>query len=287
MMETPLFLKNKNYNLFGVIHEPEPRKSNKLNELKKQTTGIVFCHPFAEEKLIAHRVMVNLARRLTKEGISCFRFDYMGHGDSDGNFEDSTIETRLSDIQCAIEFLKERTGVKRVGLLGVRLGATLAALTCNNVSEINSLILISPIIEGKPYIDQCLRSNLTTQMFTYKKITKDRKQLISDLMADKTVNIDGYLLTKALYQQIKTINLLTEPLVSPQNILILQVSRKENQPIEEGIEKLFIKYKAKSDEKELLNAKEDYFWTDTKMYNSHVRNVQEAIVKWLRRVYPL
>ena len=46
MMETPLFLKNKNYNLFGVIHEPEPRKSNKLNELKKQTPDYVVAEFF-------------------------------------------------------------------------------------------------------------------------------------------------------------------------------------------------------------------------------------------------
>ena len=88
-METPLFFKNINYKLFGVLHQPEH------GELTKPSLGIVFCHPFAEEKLIVHRVMVNLARRLTKEGIYCLRFDYMGHGDSDGNFEDSTIETRL------------------------------------------------------------------------------------------------------------------------------------------------------------------------------------------------
>jgi exosortase A-associated hydrolase 2 len=282
MMETPLFLKNKNYNLLGVIHEPEPKKPN---EPKKQTTGIVFCHPFAEEKLIAHRVMVNLARRLTKEGLYCFRFDYMGHGDSDGNFEDSTIETRLSDIQCAIEFLRKQTDVKRVGLLGVRLGATLAALTCNNISEIDSLILISPIVEGKPYIDQCLRSNLTTQMSTYKKIIKDRKQLISDLMADQTVNIDGYLVTKALYQQIETINLLTKPLGAPPNVLILRVSKKENQPIEDEIAKLYMKYRDQYDSAKLLNVKEDLFWTDTKIYNPQAKNVQESVVNWLSEVY--
>ena len=280
-METPLFLKNNNYNLFGVLHKPDIPNS----ALIPYNLGIVFCHPFAEEKLIAHRVMVNLARRFTKEGLYCFRFDYMGHGDSDGNFDDSTIATRLSDIRCAIEFLRERTGVKMIGLLGVRLGATLAALTCNNLSEIDSLILISPIVEGKPYIDQCLRSNLTTQMSTYKKIIKDRKQLISDLMAGQMVNIDGYLLTKALYQQIETINLLTKPLGVPPNVLILQVSKKENQPIEDKIVKLHMKYKGQNNKAKLLNVQEDHFWTDTKMYNPHVRNVQEAVMKWLRRVY--
>ena len=283
MMETPLFFKNKDYNLFGILHQPDITNASLIHH----NLGFVFCHPFAEEKLIAHRVMVNFARRLAKEGIFFFRFDYMGHGDSNGNFDDATIETRLSDIQCAIEFLKERTDAKRIGLLGVRLGATLAALTCYNVSEIDSLILISPIVEGKPYIDQCLRSNLATQMSTYKKIINDRKQLISDLMAGKTVNIDGYSLTKALYQQIVSINLLAQSLYYPPNVLMLQVSMKEKQPFAEGIKNLFIKYKTESDGIELLNVQEDYFWTDTKMYNPHIRNIEEAVVKWLRRVYSL
>ena len=113
-METPFFFKTHNYNLFGVFHEPETNKHS------KPSVGIVFCHPFAEEKLISHRVMVNLARKLTEAGFYCLRFDYMGHGDSDGNFEASTIETRLSDIHCAERFLRERTGVDKVGLLGVR-----------------------------------------------------------------------------------------------------------------------------------------------------------------------
>lgn len=137
--------------------------------------GINLLNPGIKYRLAPNRLNVNLAGRLTKEGISFFRFDYMGHGDSDGNFEDSTIETRLSDIRCAINYLRIRSGVKKVGLLGVRIGATLAALKCAKDSEIDFLILISPLIEGKAYIDQCLRSNLTTQISMYKKIIRDRK----------------------------------------------------------------------------------------------------------------
>lgn len=282
-METPLFFKSNNYKLFGVLHEPEPNKHDKLNEPNKPPMGLVFCHPFAEEKLISHRVMVNLARTLSKKEIYCLRFDYMGHGDSDGIFEDSTIESRLSDIQCAIDFLRMRTGVETVGLLGLRFGATLAALTCENMSTIDPLILIAPIVQGKAYIDQCLRSNLTMQMMVHNKIIKDRKTLVSDLLAGLTVNIDGYLLTKDLYKQIELINLMTTS-ASLQNILIIQVSRKENQPIGEEISALHMKYEAKSRRADLLSVKEEFFWTDTKMYSPQSRNIQEVVMNFLRRI---
>jgi len=52
MTETPFFFPNGNYQLFGVLHEAEAPSKNE---------GFVFCAPFAEEKLWAHRVFVNFA----------------------------------------------------------------------------------------------------------------------------------------------------------------------------------------------------------------------------------
>lgn len=283
-METPLFFKNKNYNLFGVLHEPEP---NQLNKLNQQNIGIVFCHPFAEEKLIAHRVLVNLARRLTNEGIYCFRFDCMGHGDSDGNFEDSTVETMISDIQCAVDYFKKKTDVEKIGLVGVRFGGALAILSCSTGFAIDFLVLISPIVCGKTYIDQCLRSNLTTQMATYKKIVKDRKQLISDLMNGEPVNIDGYLLSKELYKQIEPINLLKNHILTPENILLLFIMNKENQPIDEKMHALYQKYKTEINNIDLKSIKEDYFWKDNKIYKPYLNSIQEEILNWIRKIYSI
>lgn len=293
-METPLFFKNKDYNLFGVLHEPEPNQPNKLSQpnqpnqpgqLSQQQVGVVFCHPFAEEKLISHRVMVNLARKLTAHGLTCLRFDEMGHGDSEGNFEDSTIETRLSDIRCTVDFLCENTGVERVCLLGVRFGATLAALACAYNTKIDSLILISPIVEGRSYIEQCLRSNLTTQMMTYKKIIKDRNQLVNDLLEGQLVNIDGYLINKDLYQQMADINLLNNNLAFPPNILAIQVSSKDNQTFEKNIEALYMKYKSMNGHADLLHVREDYFWKESKKYEPGKKHLEDTVANWLMKVY--
>jgi exosortase A-associated hydrolase 2 len=285
-METPLFFNNNNYRLFGVLHEPDVSAStlhptpSPLNGL-----GMVFCHPFAEEKLISHRVTVNLARRFAKEGIRCLRFDEMGHGDSDGNFEDSTVESRLSDIHCAVDYLRKRTGVKKVGLLGVRFGATLAALTCVNVSDIDCLILISPIVDGKSYIEQCLRSNLATQMAIYRKIIKDRDQLVQELMAGGMVNIDGYLLTKALYEQIHEINLLNLSFILPKNVAIIGVSKSKGKVIDEDINRVSIKYREGNKGAEVLMVQEDPIWKDGKVYNPQAKDLQNTIVNWLHKVY--
>lgn len=276
MKETSLFFNNNRYKLFGVLHQPD------INSSESCKLGIVFCHPFAEEKLIAHRAMVNMARAITKSGLCCLRFDYMGHGDSDGNFEDATVTTRLSDILCAINFLKTKTGVQKVGILGVRFGSMLGALICAKNSEVNPLILISPIIDGKSYMQQCLRSNLSTQIAAYKKILKDRKQLIAELTDGHTVNIDGYLLTKNMYEEVNAIDLLK--ILPAQNVLILQITKSAKHSAEAKLLNLYQKYEAEGSVTELLNIKDDFFWMDTKIYNPERKGVQDAVVSFLRKI---
>ena len=90
MSETPYFFSNSICQLYGVLYEPDPAI--------KKNTGYIFIHPFAEEMLWTQRVMVTFARELVRCGYPVLRFDFMGHGDSEGNFVDATVKTRLSDI---------------------------------------------------------------------------------------------------------------------------------------------------------------------------------------------
>ena len=113
MNETPFFFDGNGYRLFGVVHDPE---------VEANSRGFVFCHPFAEEKLWTHRVFVNFARSLAQKGYHVLRFDYMGHGDSEGEFSDSSVETRLADIHSAVVWLQANRPVEvGTGLLGLAL----------------------------------------------------------------------------------------------------------------------------------------------------------------------
>src|SRR5687768_18149474 len=92
MNETPLFFNRGPWQLFGVYHAPHNGST---------ATPFVFCHPFGEEKLWAHRVYVGFARELARRGHPVLRFDYAGNGDSSGTFDESSIETALADIDAA------------------------------------------------------------------------------------------------------------------------------------------------------------------------------------------
>jgi uncharacterized protein len=138
--ELPFFFLNEGYRLFGVLH-------NVSGKTKKE--GFIFCAPFAEEKLWAHRVFVSFARFLAEKGYPVLRFDYMGHGDSEGDFEISSVQTMISDINCAAQILQERIpSIESLGFLGLRFGATLALLAASLENRPKKLILWEPIIDG-------------------------------------------------------------------------------------------------------------------------------------------
>ena len=183
MTETPFYFDHNGRSLFGILHQPA------------QPSGLpafVFCHAFAEEKLWTHRVFVTFARRLAAEGHPVLRFDYMGNGDSDGTFSESSLETGKSDVIRAIEQVRQKTGAKAVSLMGLRFGGTVASLVAEEVPDLRHLILWAPIVDGGRYMQELLRINLTTQMAVYKEIRQDRAQLVEAMQGGESVNVDGY-----------------------------------------------------------------------------------------------
>jgi uncharacterized protein len=282
MNEKPFYLRNKNYRLFCVLHTPENVISpdEDLNK-KPDKTGLVFCNPFAEESIIAHRIMVNLARYLTSKGYFCLRFDYMGEGDSENNFEESDIQSRLSDIHCAVEHLKDEVQVQKVGLVGVRLGATLAAISCETVA-IDYLALVSPIVRGENYANELLRSNISFQMAAYRKILKDRKTLSEELRSGRPVNVDGYMLTPKLYDEIKQMDILDYKIDARPEILVLSVMKNKKQPMPKDILSLYDRLKERANGSKLAVTEELFFWKDNRIYRSSVSDVEKELADWLQ-----
>lgn len=203
-MEKTFFFNNKSgANLFGALHYPEGRSRH---------AGLVVCAPYAEEHHESYRLLVNWARFLAQHGFATLRFDFSGAGDSEGEWQDATINTWLSDIQSAIRFLQDELAPINVGLMGLRLGATLAAIIAEEIGDIAFLILWQPILDTKQYSYQSLRSNLTTQFILYNKVLFNREVLLHQLDQGQLVNLDGFLLSKAMHQSLTAIDLFSQKL---------------------------------------------------------------------------
>jgi len=164
----------------------------------KPRTGLVLCSPFAEEKVRTVRVFVSFARLLSSMGVAVLCFDYLGDGDSEGDFEAATFDDRIRDTEAAYKFLKERFALGHVGILGLRWGATLAAL-CFDLLRPDFLILWEPVTDSRKYFYDYLRLNVASQLLTEGKIRRNRDDLIKDLEAGGNIVVEGYVFTGQFY----------------------------------------------------------------------------------------
>lgn len=124
---------------------------------------MLLCNPFGEEAARSHRTLRVLASQLERAGYAALRFDYRGTGDSWGDGADATIDQWLEDIAVAADELRRASAVDKLVLIGLRLGATLAALaTARGVVRARHLIAWDPVVRGAGYL-----AELTAQHRAY------------------------------------------------------------------------------------------------------------------------
>lgn len=118
-----------------------------------RAVGVVVCNPFGYEALCAHRSLRHFAEQAAARGYPALRFDYDGTGDSAGDDLDAGRWVAwMASVRAAVRELRERTGVERVVLLGVRLGASIAAAASVDEPDVAGLALIAPIASGRPWL---------------------------------------------------------------------------------------------------------------------------------------
>lgn len=267
MPERPFFFASGNHRIFGVLYGAGHQPAR---------CGFVFCAPFAEEMLWSQRVFVSLARELSSRGFPVLRFDYMGTGDSEGEFQDSTMQVWLSDIGAAIEVLRQESHVQRVVLLGLGLGATLAARKAEEESLVEGLVLWQPVLSGPAYMKEILRTNITSQMAIYKEVRHKSEDLIRFLKEGSTINFDGYELSNILFEEISAVNLLDGPKIFSGKVLLVQISRQREQPNSQ-----MLHLQSLYGHCDLAVAYEQSFWKEIKTYYEKAEDLFQITLGWV------
>jgi uncharacterized protein len=140
----PYYFGTRERRLFGVYEAAQGSLASR---------SVVLCHPWGAEYIYAYRAMRQLSKMLSASGFHTLRFDYFGTGDSDGDATDGELCGWEADILSAIKELKDTTDAAQVSLVGLRLGATLAAnVAIRAGAEVNSLVLWDPIVSGVEYL---------------------------------------------------------------------------------------------------------------------------------------
>ncbi|HTH62535.1 MAG TPA: alpha/beta fold hydrolase [Paraburkholderia sp.] len=115
--------------------------------------GVVLCNGFGYDDVCTHRAWLLLAEKLAAQQMPTLRFDYPGTGNSLGVEEDpGRIDAWIHSIAAAVDYLRAASGVQQVSLCGFRLGAALAALAAQRLSDVDGLALLAPVLSGKKYL---------------------------------------------------------------------------------------------------------------------------------------
>lgn len=114
--------------------------------------AVLICNPFGYEYTHAHRSIRHLADKLADNGYAVLRFDFHGTGNSDASLHgEHRVASWLEDIEQAVDFLKNKTGASKICLLGIRIGATLAASFTEH-HAVDRLVLWDVCSNGKRYV---------------------------------------------------------------------------------------------------------------------------------------
>jgi predicted alpha/beta hydrolase len=131
--------------LAGWLHRADPERAVAL--------GVVIVGPFGYEAICAHRSVRHLAQASAAAGFAALRFDLDGTGDSAGDDRDpDRVAAWITSVGHAIDAVRRHAGVERVCVVGIRLGALLAARATTGRSDVVGLAAVAPVVAGKAYL---------------------------------------------------------------------------------------------------------------------------------------
>ncbi|ALO33522.1 hypothetical protein CMT41_01395 [Colwellia sp. MT41] len=145
MLEQGVIFNSKGKQLIAIEHLPMAVTMTRGDKATKKGVIIVVGGP--QTRVGSHRLFVYLARALAKQGLTVFRFDYSGAGDSEGEL--STFTDIQSDIDAAIQTFQQRhSDITDLALWGLCDAASAILLYLNgnhhHQEKITQLFLVNP-----------------------------------------------------------------------------------------------------------------------------------------------
>jgi pimeloyl-ACP methyl ester carboxylesterase len=165
--------------------------------------AVLLCSAHGYEELCTHRGWRVLAENLAKAGLPTLRFDYHGTGDSTGDeVEPNRLSAWLDSTRSALTWLRQRDGVHEVALVGLRLGAALAAVTCEADGEIDAMVLMAPVVSGRTYVrEMMIMSRMLLESAPGRPDPVD--------LDSEGIRVGGFLLNRMTLQELPRLNLNT------------------------------------------------------------------------------
>ncbi|KAK9059600.1 hypothetical protein SSX86_020304 [Deinandra increscens subsp. villosa] len=119
---------NRGEKLVGLLHETGSKEI------------VILCHGFPATK--EYNMMVELASALEKQGISAFRFDFSGNGESEGLLEFGSFRKEVDDLHAVVQHFTSTN--RDVGaIIGHSKGANVVVLYASLHYDVPTIINLS------------------------------------------------------------------------------------------------------------------------------------------------
>jgi alpha/beta superfamily hydrolase len=212
--------------LFRVFHSARGKQ-------RQTTRAVLICSPIGQEYIRTHWSLRLLANQLTRNGIAVMRFDYSGIGDSAGSSEQiATVDQWKADIELAIEELKLQSGTQTVMLLGQRFGGWLAAEVAKQRPDVNALVCLEPVSNGKEYLQTLRRMHHQMLDLWVCKVQTPNHEFFEEIL--------GSQFRRSLLNEIEDSRLDLSTVRQPQLIVATKLERtKFSHPVD-GLQKVIV-----------------------------------------------
>ncbi len=105
-----------------------------------------------------------IADSLQAHGIASLRFDFNGHGQSEGEFKDMTVPNEIDDVLRVYDYVTQLPWVSSVSLVGHSQGGVVASMVAGTLGtdKISSVVLMAPAAVLR---DDAIRGNTMGAMY--------------------------------------------------------------------------------------------------------------------------
>ena len=134
--------------LSAVIQTPDDKKSYPM---------VMILHGFTGNK--NETLLTTLADNLEKAGIASIRFDFNGHGESEGNFSDMTVLNEIEDAKKVYEYVSKLPNVTSVSIAGHSQGGVVTSMLAGELGT-NAVKCIALMAPAAVLRDDAIRGQL-------------------------------------------------------------------------------------------------------------------------------
>ena len=140
-MKEHIWIPSRGKRLSAMLHLPM--------DACRDTPVIICCHGFTGDKVGANQLTLNLAKKMAQAGYNALRFDFLGSGDSEGEFASDTIVSGWqTDLRNVVAWVKQQPQFAETPILlyGHSLGGLIVLTHKDEDKRIAGRVVFAPVL---------------------------------------------------------------------------------------------------------------------------------------------